>query len=558
MENRVSNMKDFLDAMAARVANGLQRKSITRPSRWASTCRVMGEPYPGKWNFLHHPWLREMHDSESEINVGQKSAQMGFTEAVLNLTFYNIDVKRVDCLYVLPSKVPDATDFSSGRFDRALELSPHLSTIFSDVQNVGHKRAGTANMYIRGSHSRSHLKSVPVGFIVLDEVDEMDKDNIQLAFERVSGQVSWAIWMISTPTYPDVGINKYFNETTQDHFMFKCPSCSKLTELIFPDCLEIVGENTTDPRIEETHLKCKECKAKLHHETKTEWLADGTWVPSFSNRPKRGFHVNQLYSMTNACRPATIAASYFTSLHDPSAETELYNSKLGLPHAVKGSQLDEEDFKNCIGDYSNATLRPRGLITMGVDVGKWFHCVICEWHLGRQIGADFNTEAFCRVLNITKVQDITNLDLLMQQWNVHACVIDRNPEPRTALQFANKFYGRVRCCMYGHGIAGKEVNISKTEEHLVLVDRTSWFDLSLNRFRRGKDSITIPYDTPEEYKAQLKVLARIYRKDKDGNQVGYYENFDKDDHYAHAQNYAEIALKFAGTFRKHSNIGSPV
>jgi hypothetical protein len=135
--------------------------------------------------------------------------------------------------------------------------------------------------------------------------------------------------------------------------------------------------------------------------------------------------------------------------------------------------------------------------------------------------------------------------------------MDRNPEPRTGLQFANKWYGRVRLCMYGQGIVGKDVSMSKTEEHSVLVDRTSWFDLSLNRFRR-KDMIEIPYDTPLEYKDQLKVLARIYKKDKDGNPVGYYECFDRDDHYAHARNYAEIALKFAATTRRHTNITSPV
>lgn len=544
---------DFTKAMAERLVSGLQRKSITRPSRWACTCRVMGEPYPGKWSFLHHPWLRDMHDSEAEVNVGQKAAQMGFTELVLNLTFYHIDVKWVDCLYVLPSKVPDATDFSSGRFDRALELSPHLGAIFSDVQNVGHKRAGTANMYIRGSRSRSQLKSVPVGFIVLDEVDEMDQENIPLAMERVSGQVDWSSWLLSTPTYPDTGINKYFNDTSQDHFMFSCPLCSKTTELVFPDCLEIIGEDQRDPRIEESFLKCKECKGKLEHKTKPEWLANGIWIPTYSQRAKRGFHINQLYAMTQACRPASIATSYFLSQRDPASETELYNSKLGLPHAVKGSQLNEADFTEHRGEYSNGNVRPKGLVHMGIDVGKYLHYEIDESFINGYTGGDFNSDAVTRVLLIGKCTDWDELTRLMQQWRPRSCVIDRNPEPRNALQFANKFYGHVRLCQYGQGVNGKDVSLSKTEEHLILVDRTSWLDLSLNRFRR-KEMIEIPYDAPSEYKDQLKVLARIYKKDKDGNPVGYYENFGRDDHYAHARNYSEIALKLAGSMKAHTNL----
>lgn len=68
--------------------------------------------------------------------------------------------------------------------------------------------------------------------------------------------------------------------------------------------------------------------------------------------------------------------------------------------------------------------------------------------------------------------------------------------------------------------------------------------------------IEIPYDTPFEYKDQLKVPARIYKKDKQGNPVGYYENFGRDDHYAHARNYAEIALPFAASNKSYSNVSS--
>ena len=110
--------------MAERIAAGLKRKSLTSCSRWSAACRVMGRPYPGAWSFKHHPWLRAMHDSDAEMNIGQKSAQMGFTEWALNRTFFMIDVKGVDCLYVLPAQTPDASDFSAARFDPAARAVP--------------------------------------------------------------------------------------------------------------------------------------------------------------------------------------------------------------------------------------------------------------------------------------------------------------------------------------------------------------------------------------------------------------------------------------------------
>src|SRR5690606_35874046 len=112
------------------------------------------------FSFKHHPWLKDMHDVDCDIAVGMKAAQMGFTEWALNTCFYYIDIKRTDTLYILPSKTPDASDFSAARFDTALELSPHLSSLFSSVKNIGHKRAGNTNLYVRGSHSKASLKSI--------------------------------------------------------------------------------------------------------------------------------------------------------------------------------------------------------------------------------------------------------------------------------------------------------------------------------------------------------------------------------------------------------------
>jgi len=204
---------------------------------------------------------------------------MGFTVVAMNKTFFHIDVNRYNCLYLLPTKTPDATDFSATRFDPLLELSPHLTKLFSDVKNVATKRAGSATLYIRGANSRSGLKSIPVSFIVFDEFDEMNQDNIPLAIERTSGQLYKQFWAISTPTVPEHGINGLFLDSTQEHFMFPCPLCQRMTELVWPDSLVICGESATDPDVEKSHIICKECKGTLRHEGKSEFFAKGEWIP---------------------------------------------------------------------------------------------------------------------------------------------------------------------------------------------------------------------------------------------------------------------------------------
>lgn len=481
-----------------------------------------------------------MHDSSAESNVGQKSAQMGFTEVVLNIAFYFIDVKKMDVLYVLPNIRPDATDFSAGRFDKALELSIHLQQLFSNVKNVGHKRAGYANLYLRGSNSRSQLKSIPVGLIILDELDEMDQANVPLALMRLSGQIERYDWKISTPTVPDHGINSYFKNSTQDHFYFPCPSCSRHIELKYPESLVIVGEDENDSRIEETHLICHDCKAKLPHEDKIRYLNKGNWQSTFEGRIARGFYINQLYSMH--LTPRVQATAYFRSLKDEHAEQEFHNSNMGLVHTVAGARITDEMFEACRGSHPILDYANNGLYTMGVDPGKVLHVVINEWTLGARFGNDVNSSAKARNLFHGEIGSFEELDTLMMNFNIRFCVVDCEPDGRKALEFANRFYGRVRLCRYTNNLNGRKVE-SKSEDLMIHVDRTSWLDLSLGRFKQK--TITLPRNAKQEYKAHIKAPLRVPMKDKNGNPITRYLNGTAPDHYAHANNYAELALPLA-------------
>jgi hypothetical protein len=551
-------MGQLSDILKQNIVSGLLRRSVQQCSSWAERYRVMGKPIPGPWTFKYHPWTREMHDSLAYKNVGMKSAQAGYTEVCLNRTFFTIDVKRIDCLYVLPNKTPDASDFSSARFDAALELSPHLQSLFSDVRNVGHKRAGSTNLYVRGSRSRGGLKSIPTGFMVLDEFDEMDQEQVALALERMSGQFEKQVWEVSTPSIPNWGIHKEYLLTTQEHFFFKCPHCSRRTELTFPESFVCTAESLTDPKIHESYVRCKECHHAIDHDGKWSILQHGIWEPTFKTDPDvRGFHVNQLYSST--VKPVELARAWLKSQLDPAEEQEFFNSKLGMPHTVAGAQVTDENLNNCIRDYRQLETATLGKVyTMGVDVGSWLHVVIVEWQLPEQLCADINTHSVPRVVKITKLRNFEDLDKLMSDFQIRACVIDMFPERRKAKEFADRFYGFIKLCYYGRGVTTRGIN-TKTEgdeltvDHQVTVDRTSWLDLTLGRVIKG--SVLLPKDLPEEYKENLKNQVRKPDKDANGNPIATYVSTGPD-HYGHAQNYAEIALPLAAAQITNSNVSA--
>lgn len=537
--------------LAERISAGLKRKTVTSCSKWAEAYRVMGQPFPGKWSFKHHPWAREMHDCEAEMMIGQKGAQLCFTEVALNKSFYNIDVHGNSVVYVLPTSTPDASNFSTSRFDPALELSPHLTNLFSNVKNIGHKRAGSANLFLRGSRSRNQLKSIPVSFAAIDEVDEMVQQNIPLIFERMSGQLQQQSFLLSTPTIEHYGINLYFQQSSQDHFFFPCPHCGRLTDLTFPECLVITADHWSDPKVYDSYLQCKECKHRLSHEGKHEYFGKGQWVSEYTDRMMRGFHVNQLYSAT--VKPYQIAIAFLKGKENPADEQEFYNSKLGLPHEPEGARLSDSDIRECIANFAMVgSALPTQLVTLGADVGRWIHYELTSYSLA-SYGTDVSLCSEGKLLKAGKVEHFEELDAKMHDYGVNFAVVDANPERRKALEFAQRFYGRVRLCFYGRGVNGKAITMHSPEQHTMTVDRTSWLDLSLGRIRNRRMKLAL--DTPHEYKEHLKNLVRIVDQDSDKNPVAKYMKTGED-HYAHARNYNEIALQLAASFAQSQNIGS--
>jgi hypothetical protein len=93
-------------------------------------------------------------------------------------------------------------------------------------------------------------------------------------------------------------------------------------------------------------------------------------------------------------------------------------------------------------------------------------------------------------------------------------------------------------------VVGKELSVSEEDGYapIVTVDRTNWLDASMGRFH--SDRVSLPADTSLEFKDHIKALVRTYEKDDQGNPKAIYLNTGPD-HYAHAFNYAEIALPFA-------------
>lgn len=550
-------MNSLAEKFTQNILLGLDRKRLCVPSIWAEKIRVMGAPFPGPYDFKWTPWCKEMLDTDHPECVGQKSAQAGFTETMLNRALFTIDQLKRNVLYVLPNQKPDASEFTSSRFDPALEMSEHLASMFTKGDSVGHKRSGGASLFIRGARSRAQLKSLPVSLLIKDEMDEMLEEMIPLMLERLSGQVHKQDWSISTPSIPGFGINKQYELSSKEIFLFECYHCNKLTSLVFPECIEIVCDDETDPRVHDSFYKCKECHHEITAEEKHHALQSGHWFATEGNKIIRGFHVNQMYSYTmNAGEFALAKLRGDTKIE---YEQEFHNSKLGVPHIVSGANLSLHDIDACIADY-NAPLPTEGLVTMGVDVGKKLHIEIRQWKIGANPNSmGINDNAVSKVLAALTLDSFTSgfpeLDPIISAYRPHCGIIDAHPEKTSSTEVCQRHPGQFYMCYYSTGAKAANVIINNAEQ-TVSVDRTRWLDMAQGRFRNR--TVHIPKNTTLEYKNNQMAPVRVYKKDVTGHDVSMYVN-TKPDHFAHTSAYCEIGLKVAQSLSAVAqNVESPI
>lgn len=534
--------KEFADVFAEALASD----TLTCCSRWAKARRVMAGDFSGAYGWKYHPWVRELHDTRAEANYVMKGAQLGITEVAINRTLYTLDKLKRDVLYVLPT-ARGASKFSKGRFSTALAMSPYIKSMFTDLNSVDLKQAGQNTMYLSGSRGNNNLKNIPVSELILDEVDEMDQKQIWLALERLSGQLRKCVWGISTPTLPEHGIHKLYKGSTQEHFYFKCPHCGRRTELVWPECVEIIGKHPTDVNCKKSFLKCKECGVKLDQEAKPEFLATGKWEPTKNANPDvRGFYINQLYSYT--VNAGELVSAYLRGKGDELAATEFWNSKLGLPFVGQGAQATEQMLANAVSNHSMNDVRPDNsnrLITMGVDLGNTCHVVVCEWFIGDGAAEDLDASAMCKLLwaGTFSSENFETLDILMREWQVLYCVTDADPHTSEMRKFARRYSGFVGLTRYRRVKTAKEITVSEedTGAPMLTVDRSSWLGNTLSRFKSNPPRILLPYDAPYEFAQHIKSTILTHKRDANRKPVAVYVETGAD-HYLHALTYASIAL----------------
>lgn len=507
-----------------------RRIASIKPSDWAQKYRKIANFRTKEllsYSFDDFPFQKGIINDETQEIIIMKCAQIGISECALNLVFYYMDVKNWSALYLMPSK-DDASDFTASKFDPALESSPHLSRVFTEVSNLGHKRAGNSSLYVRGTRSKTKAISISVNLLIIDEFDFCVTENAKLAEERVKGQdvANRKMVKLSTPSLPGVGIDfelrnsaDIIKEWTVKHgcghyFIFSIEHYNDYGDYMCPGCKKVVTE------AEREYI-----------------LREGEWN-------NRGKEVNCVgYMMNRFVSPVwTLARIYEDWQKAQQSEMLLqlfYNNYLGLPFIANSAKLDRDTILACVGQYDMFSYCSNNT-TMGVDVGKQIHFKISEWEdIPREFDGGYTTGKKKTVK--VGVCDFEAIPLLCSDFNVRICVIDLNPETRKVEELQEKMKAtdtQVFAATYPNMDDAIILRYDE-EKRRVKIHRTRMMDRVFSRF--VKQNIQLPRDITEEYIQHLMAPAKLYEEDKNGNVKARYVEGSKADHLAHAELYDDTA-----------------
>jgi phage terminase large subunit GpA-like protein len=364
---------------------GLKPNEILTVSEWADKYRVLSEvasAEPGPWRTSRVPYLKELmdvlssHDPTQEI-VFMKSAQVGGTEAGNCWLAYIIDYNPGPTMMVMPT-LEMAKRNSKQRIAPLIESSPRLqekvkSSKSRDSGNtVLQKEFPGGLLIMAGANSPVGLRSTPVAFLILDEVDAFgntsEGDPIALATARQRTFSKKKKLLISTPVVESTSkIEPAYQMSDRRKYHVPCPHCGAYQHLKFPN-LKFTkdGGNVVD-----AEYACEECGVLIGEHHKTDMLLAGKWIKENPNSSIAGFHINALYSPLGWFSWTEIGTEWFAAQKDPTKLQTFINTVLGESWKEKGDAPDWERLYERRTSRPLNVVPPKGLfLTCGCDVQK--------------------------------------------------------------------------------------------------------------------------------------------------------------------------------------------
>ena len=312
-------------------------------------------------------------EPENREVVVMAGAQLGKSEAILNIIGYHIDNDPSPILVLQPS-LDMAQSFSKDRVANGLlKSTPCLRNKVKDprARDSGnttlHKLFPGGSLTLVGANSPSGLASRPIRLVLCDEVDRYpasagsEGDPVQLARKRAATFWNRKIIMVSTPTNKDNSrIEEAFEGSDQRDFHVPCKHCHEEQVLKWANVQWINKDPDT------ASYECSGC-AVLWTDSDRRWsIRNGKWIAGKPFTGIAGFRISGLYSPWT---PLSDGVRDFMSMRKNPEQLRVWtNTYLGESWEDQGETIDDYSLSTRREAYGDHIPEEVVFITAGVDV----------------------------------------------------------------------------------------------------------------------------------------------------------------------------------------------
>lgn len=546
-----------LDGLAMRSTDA---ESERRPMR--EYAELVPEPGVGLLRIKDDfPYQAEWYSEEvanAEEVVWMKSTQVGMSAYAWRWAVRQTDQFGETGIYIFPTD-SHVTEFGDERIEPAIEESPYLQQRIRPrfVRHKKLKRIGLGFLHLRGSNSKAGAQSVAAQFIVFDEYDFLDKQNLPQIERRITGARQLGrtprIRRLGTPTIEGEGISLAWDSCDQRVWMVMCPDCGLSQQVTWEenmrwtnpgkDGIMRAGHDEFDTAnvkdVERAWRACSACEAELD-------VRDGAWEAQRPGAKVIGFHATRLIVPRTDLKQIVIASRSTKPMDVEAFE----NNDLGRPYSAVESSLDAASIiAACsLGGELQQGYRGPYPVTMGVDVAG-------ERNLSVRISEQLPPEAegqpnVRRAIWIGECKDFREVERLMVIFGVAMCAIDANPERRMVKTLRAAFPGRVVMVEYDARNESESIKIETGEigtpwEGVPVkarVNRTEALDAMMDSIRQKWNWPL--REPPTNYVAQLRAPKRRTVVSQTLKVTRVYQSTGTvGDDYAHAEVYDLVATE---------------
>ena len=357
-------------------------------SEWAQRYRILDSSTasePGPWRNERFPFLVEIMNALSPGSpylriVFMGGAQIGKTECGNNWIGSKIHSAPEPMMMVQPS-LDVARRYSRQRLDPMFDSNPELQRLVSEKKSKSGSNSALFKKFpgglliITGANSSKGLRSMPIGALFGDEIDDYpgdindQGDPLALAEGRMTNFPNGKVYLCSTPTIKDLSrIDREFNNTDRRRYFVPCLNCGHLDWLRWEN-MRWDGHDASTAR-----MLCIECGFEMRNHHKDQFLPAGIWTPTRPPElpPTRpdvvGFHLSSLYSPVGFYSWEKMVQQYFDAKDHYTEYKAWWNMRRAETWEDRSNYISKEGLAARLETYEADVPHGVGALICSVDV----------------------------------------------------------------------------------------------------------------------------------------------------------------------------------------------